>query len=68
MSNDCPLCGELLKEGEHYVARPEGSHTFHTDKKGIAKLWRYRSDMDVTPEPEPYEEGTIGYHMYMDNE
>jgi hypothetical protein len=64
MGDDCPICGKELREGEHYYANPPAVHSYHTDSEGVAKQWRWRSGLEVTPEPEKYAKGTVGYVKY----
>lgn len=55
---ECPIgrCDETLGEGDngHWMAEGDGFHTFHTDKRGIARLWEHRDGLDVTPNTEPF--------------
>lgn len=60
----CPICGKKLEEGEHYWANPPASHSYHTDKRGIARVWEHRDGLDVIPPTEPFGENTVGGHLY----
>ena len=57
----CPIsgCEKILGEG-HWYANPKASHSYHTDKEGIARLWEHRDRLDVTPKTEPLATGTVG--------
>lgn len=70
-TEQCPIghCEKDLGDG-HWFADP-GSHTphaYHTDKIGLARQWKYRDGMDVSPDPGEYPEGTLGYYRYIDTE
>lgn len=56
-----------MTEPERWTAYPQNSaHVYHTEKKGIARIWQERDGLKVEPELEPFEEGTVAHFLYND--